>query len=300
MPRPELSGLIAASYTPMSPDGGLNLGLVHPLVDHLLASGVDGLYVCGSTGEGMSLSSDERRAVAQAYVEAAGGRAPVVIQVGHNSVTEARQLAEHAQQIGADAISATCPSYFKIDKTRTLVHCMQEIAAGAPELPFYYYHIPAFTGSSIPMADFLQQAAESIANLRGLKYTAPLLHEFQECLCLDEQRFDVLWGTDEMLLGAWATGARGAIGSTYNIMAPLYRQLIDAFEAQDLSTARQRQAQAWRIIKTIARYPFHSAMKAVLAFQGFPVGPCRTPQQPLTDEQASSLRRDLEAVAFLA
>ena len=91
-----LRGLIAATYTPLHADGQLNLDRIAKLVDHLLADRVDGLYVCGSTGEGMSLSSDERRSVAQTFVEAAAGRVPVIVQVGHNSLAEARELAAHA------------------------------------------------------------------------------------------------------------------------------------------------------------------------------------------------------------
>ena len=132
-------GLIAATYTPLRSNGSLNLDRVPPLVEHLLGDGVGGLYVCGSTGEGVSLTGDERRAVAEAYTAAAAGRVAVIVQVGHNSLAEARSLAEHAQQIGADAISATCPSYFKISTAELLVDCMAEAAAGAPDLPFYYY-----------------------------------------------------------------------------------------------------------------------------------------------------------------
>ena len=146
MTAQRLDGLVAATYTPLDDDGTVNASVAGPIVEHLLGSGINGLYVCGSTGEGMSLSSDERRAVAKAYVQAADGRVPVIIQVGHNSLSEARHLAEHAQEIGADVLSATCPSYFKVSDVTTLVDCMAEVASAAPELPFYYYHIPALTG----------------------------------------------------------------------------------------------------------------------------------------------------------
>lgn len=294
----KLDGLIAATYTPMYADGSIHLEPIGPMVDYLLASGVSGLYVCGSTGEGMSLSRDERQSVAEAFVKANRGRVPVVVQVGHNSVVEARLLAAHSQEIGADAISATCPSYFKIGSADALVDCMREVASGASDLPFYYYHIPVLTGSTIDMVEFLKRGGDRIPNLKGLKYTAPLLHEFQECQAFEGGRFDVLWGTDEMLLGALATGARGAIGSTYNIMAPLYRQMMDAFESQELEIARELQARAWTIIKTIARHPFHSAMKEVLTRLGFAMGRCRVPQQPLTSSQAETLHADLEEIEF--
>jgi N-acetylneuraminate lyase len=293
-----LVGLIAATYTPLHRDGSLNLDPIPGMVDYLLESGVSGLYVCGSTGEGVSLTSDERRAVAEAFTKAANKRVPVVVQVGHNSVAEARELASHAQQIGADVISATCPSYFKVGNIAALIDCMSAVADGAPDLPFYYYHIPILTGSTIDMTGFLSHAREQIPNLHGLKYTAPLLHEYQACLRLDNGHFDVVWGTDEMLLGALATGAKGAIGSTYNIMAPLYRQIMDAFTAGDLDLARDQQARAWQIIKTIAQFPFHSAMKEVLTMQGHAMGRCRTPQQSLTSDQVAALRRDLDALSF--
>lgn len=294
----KLNGLIAATYTPMQVDGSLNLRQVSPMVDYLLDSGVDGLYVCGSTGEGMSLSSEERRSVAEEYVKAAAGRVPVIIQVGHNSITDATLLAEHAQQIGADSISATCPSYFKVGSIGALVDCMSKVAAGAPELPFYYYHIPVLTGSTLGMVDFLQRGGNQIPNLSGLKYTAPTLHEFQECLEFENGRFDVVWGVDEMLLGALATGTQAAIGSTYNIAAPLYRQIIDAFTAHDLDTARHLQSCSWSIIKAIAASSFHPAMKEVLKMLGFDFGRCRTPQQPISTEEIESLRRNLESLKF--
>ncbi|MCA9080183.1 MAG: dihydrodipicolinate synthase family protein [Planctomycetaceae bacterium] len=293
-----LTGLIAATYTPLDAQGELALDVISPMVDHLLAQGINGLYVCGSTGEGMSLIDEERSAVTQAYVTATAGRVPVVVQVGHNSVAAARRLASAAQQAGADVISATCPSYFKVSHVQALVDCMAEVAAGAPELPFYYYHIPALTGSTIDMVEFLRRGAESIPNLVGLKYTDTKLHEFQECLELEDGRFDVVWGCDEMLLGALATGAQGAIGSTYNIAAPLYQRLINAFDNENVNEARRLQSLSIQMIRTIARHPFHPAMKVVLAMLGFDVGGCRLPQGSLSEGEAQILREQLNSIGF--
>ena len=292
-----LHGLVAATYTPMDAVGNLNLDVVPAMVDHLLARGVSGLYVCGSTGEGMSLTSVERREVAQAYVDATAGRVPVIIQVGHNSVNESRQLAQHAQEIGADVISATCPSYFKVGDAETMVACMSELAAGAPDLPFYYYHIPALTGSAINIAEFMQLGTQ-IPNLVGLKYTDTKLFEFQHCQELCDGRFDVVWGCDEMLLGAIATGARAGIGSTFNIAAPLYSRVMTCFAAGDIDAARKWQSRSALMIRTLGQYPFHPAMKAVLGMQGFDVGGCRLPQGRLTQPDTETLRRQLDSIGF--
>lgn len=298
MGHKKFTGLMAATYTPLCDNGDLNLDVVPPMVEHLIASGVSGLYVCGSTGEGVSLSSDERRQVAEAYVNAVQGRLPVFVQVGHNSVAESRMLAKHAADIGADAISANAPSYFKCTDVQTLVDCMSDIAVAAPSLPFYYYHIPMLTGASVDMIAFLQRASVAIPNLVGIKYTDSRIDEYQACLAYDDGKFDVLWGLDEMLLGALAVGARGAIGSTYNIAAPHYLKVIKAFDAGDMETARSLQLQAINMIRTIVQYPLHPAIKSILSMRGFACGPCRLPQTPMTESQINKLQRELEAMGF--
>lgn len=297
---PRITGLIAATYTPFHADGTLALSQVGPFVEYLISSGVEGLYVCGSTGEGISLTTKERKEVAAAFQKAAAGRLPVLVQVGHNSIEDAKALAAHAQEIGAAAISATCPSYFKINSSATLAASMAQIAAAAPELPFYYYHIPSLTGSSIDIAQFMRSAGENIPNLVGLKYTDTKLFELQECMAIDGGRYDIVWGCDEMLLGALASGAKGAIGSTYNVAAPLYAKLIAAFEANDLELARRLQLQSIEFIRIMQRYPFHSAMKEVLHLLGHDLGTCRLPQRGLTADESQRLRDELSQSEYFA
>lgn len=293
-----LRGLVAATYTPFKPDRSLDLAAVPPLVERLLADGVSGLYVCGSTGEGVSLSTPERKQATEAFIAAAANRVPVVVQVGHNSLADACDLAAHAQAAGADATSAMPPSYFKPGSVAMLVECCAEIAAAAPRLPFYYYHIPVMTGVAVPMTIFLTEAAGRIPNLAGLKYTANTLHEYQECVALEDGRFDVLFGFDELLLPALAVGAAGAVGSTFNIAAPLYRRVIDAFARGDIEAARSAQLQAVQMIATIARHPFHPAMKLILGWLGTPCGACRPPQPTLSSADQATLQAALEASGF--
>lgn len=173
-----LKGLIAATFTPMRADGRVDLARIEPLVAHLVRSGLSGLYVGGSTGEGPSLTTGERKEVAEAFVAAVGGRLPVAVQVGHNSLAEARDLARHAQEIGATKVSATAPAYFKQQPLETLVKCMACIAEGTPDLPFYYYHIPALVDVRIDVPAFLRQVADRIPNSAGLKYTASTVWEY--------------------------------------------------------------------------------------------------------------------------
>ncbi|MDF1714144.1 MAG: dihydrodipicolinate synthase family protein [Akkermansiaceae bacterium] len=144
-----MSGLVAAVVSPMDEAGELNLGVVPRVVDHLEKDGITGIYIAGSTGEGMSLTDEERRAVAEAYVVAAKGRMKTFVQVGHNSLKASAELAGHAEAIGADAVSATPTGYFKVSGEVALVEGLLPIVEAAPKTPFYYYHIPFLSGVTL-------------------------------------------------------------------------------------------------------------------------------------------------------
>ena len=263
-----LTGLIAAVFTPMNEDGSVDLAAVPALADYVIDTGNTALYVCGSTGEGPSLSSAERQAVAEAYVSAAAGRVPVLVQVGHNSLREGAALAAHAAEIGADAISAAPPSYFKVGSIPQLISCLQELTAGAPDLPFYYYHIPRLSSANLDMEAFLEAASGALPSLVGIKYSAFDLDGFQRCVAFGNGRYDILFGADEMLLSGLAAGARGAVGSTYNFAAPLYNQVIAAYDAGDLASAQAAQLRAAQMVKIILAHGGQPAIKAAMNILG--------------------------------
>ncbi len=293
-----MTGLVAAVFTPMRADGSLNLDRAGPVVDHLVREGVSGVFVCGSTGEWASLTTDERMKAAEAFVEAGKGRLPVVVHVGHNSLAEAHTLATHAGQIGADAISATPPSYFKPASVEVLAECLAHISAGAPELPFYYYNIPGITGVELDMLELLQLAADKLPAFVGIKYSASTVDELQSLLDFEDGRFDILHGRDEMLLSGLSTGALGAIGTTYNFAAPLYCRLIEAFNSGDMVQARRCQARSVDMIRVCREYGGHTAFKAVMGLIGLDCGPNRLPQVSLDPDETETLKSELEAIGF--
>ena len=294
---PPLHGLIAATFTPMREDGSLWLERVVDLVDLLVARGVDGLYVCGSTGEGPLLTGAERRAVAEAYVRAARGRVPVVVQVGHASLAEARELAAHAQAAGADAISATPPTYFRPNGLDGVVDAIAAVAGGAPELPFFYYHIPPITGVQVDVARLLPRGAERVPNLAGVKFSSPTVHEF---LGVDLERFRVLFGVDEMLIAGLVAGAHGAVGSTVNLIPGVYRELMTALDRADLAAALAHQRRATATVLRVVRDRPMPFLKATMALTGVDVGPTRAPLEPVTPAELAALRDDLAAMGALA
>ncbi|MHC2068246.1 dihydrodipicolinate synthase family protein [Bremerella sp. T1] len=296
--RLQLEGLVAATFAPLSAEGELNLDAIGPMVDALVDANIAGLYVNGSTGEGVSLTGSERRQSAEEFVQAAGGRLPVIVQVGHTSVREAQQLAEHAASVGADAISATPPTYFKPATIGLLLDSLREIMRGAPSLPFYYYHIPRITGVDFDLHQLLTQASEELPQLNGVKYTAQSIHEFQACRAHFADQFDLLYGCDEMLLSGLAAGANGAVGSTYNFAPGLYRRLIEAYRQGENEAAQELQLRSVEMVQAFVRYPALPAQKAIMEMIGLPVGPPRLPWRDLTAEEKRTLESDLKSLGF--
>ena len=251
----KLTGLIAATYTPFHDDGSLNLEPIAAMTDLMIDRGVAGFYVCGSTGEGESLSVEERKQVAESFVAATDQRVPVVIQVGHNSLESATDLALHAASTGADAISSLPTTYFKAGLARSVGREHRQGGGGGAELPYYYYHIPRLAGVTFDTVDLLVAVAERIPNFAGIKFSDFFLAEMMACMEVDDERFDILFGSDEMLLGALATGARGAVGSCYGFAAPLWLNIIETYESGDMEKARAWMRKAARLVRFIATDP---------------------------------------------
>ncbi|MEX0612819.1 MAG: dihydrodipicolinate synthase family protein, partial [Pirellulales bacterium] len=236
--------LIAAPFTPMHADGSLNLAVVGAQAEHLIASGVRGVFVGGTSGEGQSLTVDERMSLTEAWTGAHRSNLEVFVHVGHNCQDDAIRLARHARAVQADAIALHAPTWFKQQSLSELIDFCIPVAGAAPSLPFYLYDMPKITGVRLSSAAFLVSAKQVIPTLAGIKYTNPDCITVQECIQLDGGTYDVLWGCDETLLAGIALGASGAVGSTYNFAAPIYLRILDAVESDDWQTARAEQARS--------------------------------------------------------
>ena len=297
-----ITGIVPAIFTPMHANGELNLEMVPRIVERLVSAGASGLYVCGATGEGASLAREERMAVAEAYIHAAAGRLPVVVQVGHNSLREAQMLAAHASAIGSDAISAVPPHFFKVDSTEMLLDCLAEISAAAPQMPLYYYHIPRLTAVHIDPLELLRQGAAKLPALHGMKYSDFTIFDLQACAELYGGRFNILFGSDEMLLSGLIGGAHGAVGTTYNFALPLYARIFAAFKEGAISEAQRLQSLSVQMLRALNHYATASTnlppMKAMMKLVGLDCGPLRKPLPSLSGAQIDDLRKGMQAIGF--
>lgn len=294
-----LTGLIAAPHTPFHADGSLNLAMVEKQAEHLRSIGISTVFVGGTTGESHSLSLQERLALAQRWVEVArAGSVRVLVHVGSNCLGDAREMAAQAGRLGALAIAAVAPSYFKPATVAALVAWCEQLASAAPETPFYYYDIPIFTSVALPMPEFLPQARQRIRSFAGIKFSNPDLVSYQQIVRNWKDELNIFWGLDELLLAALAFGGRGAVGATYNFAAPIYHRLIAAFEKGDLETARQEQFRAVQMIKLLSSYGFLGASKAVMKMVGVDVGTVRLPNNNPSPAEFEGLQQQLEKLGF--
>lgn len=291
-----LAGLIAAPFTPFDAAGEPDLPGIERLCAHLVRQGVAGAFVCGTTGEGVAMTVAERQLVAERWLACAPAGFPVIVHAGALALGDARALAAHAERHHAAAVAVLAPCFLKPGSPAEVVEWLAAVASACPHTPITYYHIPSLTGVTVPMREVVERAVARVPNFAGIKFTYEDLHDYGRCLTDFGDRLAIAFGRDEMLLPALALGATTFVGSTYNIAAPLYRHIIDAFSRGDLAAARAGQQQACAMIEVLKRHRALPAMKAVLAMQGVPCGPCRLPLRTLDPGEQAALRRDLEAL----
>jgi len=298
MPK-HIEGLVAAPLTGFQPDGSINLEIISDYINFLHFNDIAGVFVNGTSGEGMSLSADERMAIAEHWVSLAPPDMKIIIHVGHTSHAVSKRLAAHAAEIGAAAIGEMGPVFFKPNSVESLVEYVAGTAANAHNLPYYYYHMPSMSGVDLSMYEFLQAAHARIPNLAGIKFTSEDLMEFALCHEFDNGKYDILMGRDEILICGLVLGARGAVGSTYNFMAPLYHRIIDAFESMNILEARRLQFLSIQVIQILLRTGgFLSAAKAVMKMLGLDLGIVRPPLQSISGAKVAELKSDLEKIGF--
>ena len=295
-----LHGLIAAPFTPMHKDGSLNLSLIPSYYSMLKANGINGAFICGSTGEGVSMTAKEKMAVAEAWA-ACSENDPgfkVMTLLGGTSITDCIELAKHADKIGLYGVSFTAPFYFEpVDITMLAKACIA-VAETVPHLPFYYYHIPILTGVNFPMISLLKEIDGKIPNFAGIKYTHEDFMDFLSCLHFQNGKYDLLWGRDENMLPALSLGAKGSVGSTFNYAAPLYHRLLDAFNNGDLEKASELQQQSIEMIRLLSKYGGIATGKAYMKLIGLDCGEFRLPVKNMSTAEFELFKKDILALGF--
>lgn len=280
----KLTGLIAAPHTPFDAAGEVNYPVIDQIAEHLISDGVQGVYVCGTTGEGIHCSVEERKKIAERWVKAAQGKLSITLHTGALSIKDAISLSRHAEQLDIFATSVIGPCFFKPGNIDDLIAYCQAIASAAPSKGFYYYH-SGMSGVNFDMEQFLIKGGSQIPNLSGIKFNSADLYEFQRCLRVSGGKYDIPFGVDEHLPGGLAVGAVGAVGSTYNYAAPLFQKIIQNFNAGNQVAVREDMDRVIALIRILVEFGGVAAGKAAMQLHGIDAGDPRLPLRTLTQEQ---------------
>ena len=296
----KISGLIVAPFTPFDKKGEVDLGPIDAYATMLQRNGLIGVFINGSSGEGYMLTVEERMKIAEKWVSVAPKGFKVIVHVGATCIKDSYQLAKHAQEIGAFGTGAMASPFPKAGRVEELVKYCEEIACGAPSLPFYFYHIPALNGVFLPMLPFLKAADGRIPNLAGIKYTFESLYEYNQCMLYENGKFDMLHGQDETILSALVMGgAKGGISGTGSYIGKSLVGVIDEYNKGNVEGALIHQNFAQEVINVIARFRGNIvAGKRIMKLIGIDLGINRTPFQNVTAEEEAIIKKELEAIRF--
>lgn len=285
-----LKGILPALVTPLHDDLTLDVPALEKLLAHVYEGGCHGVYVCGSTGEGQLLDAGTRRRIVEiAQRQTPSGR-QLIVHVGAWSPRESQELARHAEQHGACAISCLRPQNTSFPETLEHYRALAAITA----LPFLAYYFPAQAGGTMSLQELEQLCA--LPGVVGLKFTD---YDLFTLSLLVRQGKTVFHGRDEMLAAGFLMGACGGIGSIYNIVPQWFVQLYDLSQEGRWAEARALQDRINDLIRVLVSFPFMPALKRTLDWQGLRCGPALAPRMPLTAQEDARLIAALEALPGL-
>jgi len=290
---------LAAVHTPFDSSGELVLGLIDAQAENLLAQGVSGAFVCGSTGESLSLSVDERKLVAERWADVTrGADLSLWVHVGANALPDACELARSAAALKADAIALMPPCFFRPADELALVDWCAAVDVASGGLPITYYETPDMSGVKADMHVFTEEMRRRVPSFKGVKYTVSDPQLFAELVRNKRAEEGMWWGRDEELLSGLDAGASGAIGSSYNYAARVYEPILRSLDGGSVQAANEAQERAVKMIDVIAKYGYFGAAKAVMGFIGVPVGPARMPLSNPSPEDSAKLHEELDELGF--
>ncbi len=285
----EMNGIVPALLTPFSDGGQVNEPVLRQMVRHMLALGASGFYVCGSTGEGLSLSAGERKAVVETVKAETGDRAGVIVNISHLEYQVVLDLAQHAQDAGADAVSTLPPLYYPVSDEELLQYYLRLLEEVA--LPLTLYNIPGLTKRSLDESTFARLAEHP--RFVGVKHSSQdtaLLNRFKQ---IGGERIMIWSARDAYYVSALAMGADGAIGTSYNLAVDLFVEITRAFRGGDLARARAIQSAFNMAQKDLYKYGAYGSVKRCLSLMGIEAGDCRPPFLPLGSARDEHLRQTL-------
>ena len=281
-----------ALNTPFDKNGDVDLEATKAVVNYFCSKGIKQMYVCGSTGEGFLLDSEERKAVTETVVKEAAGRMNIIVHVGCPDTRHSAELAKHAEAAGADATSAVPCVYYHMSEESVYQHWTK--ITEAADLPFFIYNIPQLTGFNLSMGLFGRMLENE--RVAGVKCSSDPAQDILRFKLAGGRDFIVFNGPDEQFIAGRLMGADAGIGGTYGAMPELYLKMDELVNRGEWEKAREVQNLVTPLIYRLCSFPsMHGAVKGIISLDGCPMGDPRLPFLPvaLDDPKLVELYRDI-------
>lgn len=295
---------MAPVFTPFKNDINrtLNVDVIPSYADYCQKNGIKGILVNGTTGEGTSMNTKERKVVTEVWIEQCKlYKQHLMVQVGGTSLPDVATLAEHAEKSGADSILCLPELFQKPVSPNDLIHYLKIVAKAAPNTPLFYYHIPRMTHANIHMGTFLNSIGNSIPTFSGIKFSSTVLDEGLAAVKADNEKYCVFLGSHAIMAGAYTLGFSLAIATTQNIFPQFGETIFKSIMKGQLLKARETQENLNSAVNIINKYgPFVPSMKAAMQILSLvKVGGTREPITPVTAEQMKKMETELRNLPFL-
>lgn len=289
-------GVIPAFYACYDEKGAVSPDRTRMLARHLIGKGVKGLYLCGSSGECIYQSVAERKLIAETVIEEAAGKATVIVHVACNNTKDSVELAVHAAALGADAIAAIPPIYFRLPE-HAIAEYWNAISAGAPQTDFIIYNIPQLAG--VALTPGLLEEMLKNPRVIGVKNSSMPVQDIQTFKAIGGKGFIVFNGPDEQFVGGLAIGADGGIGGTYAVMPELFLAMEKLFRNGEAAAACEIQNDVNEIIGTMCkcRGNLYAVMKEIIKRrEGLDIGSVRAPLAELSQSDEELVTQSMAMI----
>ncbi len=297
--KEKFKGLWPAMFTPVLDDGEPAYEEIEKLVELFISQQMDGLYILGSTGQGILFTEDQRKKVTEVVSKTTSGRVPVIVHVGALTTAESIRLAQHAERCGVDGISSVPPIYYSGNADMALEH-YREIASSTG-LPFFPYQLG---DDSIPgdLYSFIERLLK-IPNVTGMKLTTNQLLDISRIHNHAGDQLKLFSGSDELFCHATLCGTDGAIGTFYNLWGVACKHVMSEFVNGNYQLGKEFMLSFQKIIQLVLPNVWPFLRKAMLLKYNIDIGQTKGPlgnaQKEWEDKEVMEIIEQIEAKAEL-
>jgi len=291
-------GVITAMITPMKNNGEeIDYEALKNYCNFLVGKNINGVFVCGTTGEGPKLKIDERMKIAEKVVEKLKGKIKTIIHTGAMITSDTIHLCRHALDIKADAIVVVLPYYYRYSDDLIYRYFM-EVAESAPDMPLFIYNIPQCTVNNLS-PDLFERLVNNLPQLKGVKNSNSDLHQDIEFIKIANGRCSIFIGDDGLIVPGLSMGASGLVSGNSSVFPEYFVDIYRTFKSGDIKAAMEKQHFINRLRGILAHGRDNASFKKALSFRGIDVGDVRAPDKDLTDKEALKLKKELQELGAI-